>query len=99
MSPYSSSSSSSSTTSPRSSTSGTYGSGTTSQYRSTSADRDNDVTRGTSTDRHHNRRARATDNDRDDRLPAIASPAFLVGFLGLLSLGGSALVRARRRLV
>ncbi len=99
-SPYSSSSSSSSTTSPRSAT-GTYSSGTSSQYGSTgpSTDRANDVTRGTRTDRDHNRRAAATDSDRDNNLPATASPAFLVGLLGLLSLGGSALLRALRRLL
>jgi hypothetical protein len=37
--------------------------------------------------------------DRSNNLPATACPAFLVGFLGLLSLGGSALVRALRRLL
>jgi hypothetical protein len=44
----------------------------------------------------HNRRAEATDTSN---LPATASPAFLVGLLGLLSLGGSALLRALRRLL
>ena len=93
-SPYSSSSSSSSTTPPRSTT-GTSSSGTSGQYSSsgTSTDRDNDMDR-------HDRRAGATDTDRDhDNLPATASPAFLVGLLGLLSLGGSALLRALRRLL
>ncbi len=37
--------------------------------------------------------------DRDADLPATASPVGLVGLLGLLSLGGSAVLRARRRLL
>ena len=94
-SPYSSGSSSSST-SPSSGT-GTYGSGTSGQYSSsstgTSTDRGNDMGR-------HHRRAGTTDNDHDrDNLPATASPAFLVGLLGLLSLGGSTLLRTLRRLL
>jgi hypothetical protein len=57
------------------------------------------VTRGTSTSPDRTRRAGATDNDQDNKLPATASPAFLVGLLGLLSLGGSALLRVVRRLL
>jgi hypothetical protein len=54
------------------------------------------------TGRRHNRRAGAADNDQNaasTHLPATASPAFLVGVLGLLSLGGSALLRVLRRLL